>query len=116
MHAETGRFLSGPPPAPESGTLAGWLAQHADRPENRGALVHWQRLAARRARYGELTLPLPPPLADSLESRGIARLYTHQVQAIEALRGGLDIVVVTGNGSGECLCYHLPVLGRLLNE
>ena len=58
----------------------------------------------------------PPPLAEALEQRGIARLYTHQVQAIEALRGGLDTVVVTGTASGKSLCYHLPVLETLLAE
>jgi DEAD/DEAH box helicase domain-containing protein len=117
MHAEPARFLSPPgvdpgPPAP----LATWLAEHARRPENRGALTHWERIAARPPRHGELTLPLPPPLAESLQSRGITRLYTHQVQAIEALRGGLDVVVVTGTASGKSLCYHLPVLERLLAE
>jgi len=120
MQAEPARFLS-PPGAPAGAdasteSLAGWLAEHANRPENRGAIAHWQRIAARPPRHGELTLPLPGPLAESLESRGIARLYTHQVQAIEALRGGLDVVVVTGTASGKSLCYHLPVLERLLAD
>ncbi|MEK7824443.1 MAG: DEAD/DEAH box helicase [Candidatus Eisenbacteria bacterium] len=117
MHAEPARFLS-PPGADRAGTAspAAWLAEHARRPENRGAISHWERIAARPPRHGELTLPLPPPLVESLESRGIARLYTHQVQAIEALRGGLDVVVVTGTASGKSLCYHLPVLERLLAE
>jgi DEAD/DEAH box helicase domain-containing protein len=114
MQAESGRFLSGPEDPAAAGTLAEWLAEHARRPENHGALSHWQRNPARGARYGELNLPLAAPLAESLESRGIARLYTHQVQAIEALRGGLDVVVVTGTASGKSLCYHLPVLERLL--
>jgi DEAD/DEAH box helicase domain-containing protein len=117
MQAEPTRFLARPDRAPEAtGTLATWLAEHARRPENRGAIAHWERIAARPPRHGELTLPLPPSLAESLESRGIRRLYTHQVQAIEALRGGLDVVVVTGTASGKSLCYHLPVLERLLAE
>ena len=73
-------------------------------------------MPARPARHGELALPLAPPLAEALEARGIARLYTHQVQAIEALRGGIDTVVVTGTASGKSLCYHLPVLERLLAD
>ncbi len=117
MHAEPTRFLARTDGGREAtASLAAWLAEHARRPENRGAIAHWERIAARPPRHGELTLPLPPPLADSLEARGIRRLYTHQVQAIEALRGGLDVVVVTGTASGKSLCYHLPVLERLLAE
>ncbi len=117
MHPEPARFL--PSPAEEgtlTASLAGWLAGHARRPENRGAVAHWQRIAARPPRHGELTLPLPAALAESLAARGIGRLYTHQVQAIEALRGGLDVVVVTGTASGKSLCYHLPVLERMLAD
>jgi DEAD/DEAH box helicase domain-containing protein len=117
MHAEPTRFLQRRAAGREAtASLAAWLAEHARRPENRGAITHWERIAARPPRHGELMLPLPPPLAESLAARGIARLYTHQVQAIEALRGGLDVVVVTGTASGKSLCYHLPVLERLLAE
>ena len=59
---------------------------------------------------------LPPPLVDALERLGIERLYTHQARAIAALRGGHDVVVVTGTASGKSLCYHLPVLERLLTD
>ena len=59
---------------------------------------------------------LPAPVQGALESRGITRLYTHQVCAIEALRAGRDTVVVTGTASGKSLCFHLPVLERLLEE
>ena len=82
----------------------------------RDAIAHWQRIAPRPPRHGELTLPLPAALSESLASRGIEKLYTHQVRAIEALRGGLDVVVVTGTASGKSLCYHLPVLERLLAD
>src|SRR5437773_21518 len=73
--------------------------------------------SSRRAdRFPFPQAPLPEPLREALEHRGISRLYTHQVQAIEALRGGLDTVVVTGTASGKSLCYHVPVLERLLAE
>ena len=113
MQAEPARFLAPPhPAAPPS--LDGLIREWSERGDNRGALSHWERLPARPARFGELSLPVPGPLAVALEGQGIARLYTHQVQAIEALRGGLDTVIVTGTASGKSLCYHLPVLERLL--
>jgi len=110
------RFLAGAAAVPAADRLAAWIEALAARPENRGALCHWERLPARPPRHGELSLPLPAALAEALTARGIERLYTHQVQAIEALRGGLDTVVVTGTASGKSLCYHVPVLERLLAE
>jgi len=92
------------------------LRTFANLPEHRGALVHWETLAARPARHGALASPLPEPLAEALGLQGIERLYTHQVQAIESLRAANDTVVVTGTASGKSLCYHLPVLSRLLEE
>jgi DEAD/DEAH box helicase domain-containing protein len=117
MQARPARFLEGDRVSDETETgVAGWLSALARRPENRGALCHWETLPPRPARFGELALALPAPLADALGAQGIERLYTHQVQAIEALRGGLDTVVVTGTASGKSLCYHLPVLERLLTD
>jgi DEAD/DEAH box helicase domain-containing protein len=115
MQSQPARFLDWPPDATAS-TLASWLADFARRPENRGALSHWETLPPRPARYGDLALPLPAPIDEALAAQGIARLYTHQVQAIESLRGGLDTVIVTGTASGKSLCYHLPVLERLLED
>jgi DEAD/DEAH box helicase domain-containing protein len=103
-------------PSLQSSSLGRWLLEFASRPENKGALVHWQTLPARVARYGELQPPLAASLASALETRGITRLYTHQVCAVEALRAGRDTVVVTGTASGKSLCFHLPALERLLEE
>jgi DEAD/DEAH box helicase domain-containing protein len=43
-------------------------------------------------------------------------LYTHQVEALEALRAGQDIAVVTPTASGKSLCYNLPVLDAIARE
>ncbi|MFM8558582.1 MAG: DEAD/DEAH box helicase, partial [bacterium] len=52
----------------------------------------------------------------ALTARGIERRSAHQVHAIEASRAGFDTVVVTGTASGKSLCFHLPVIERLLEE
>jgi DEAD/DEAH box helicase domain-containing protein len=113
MRARPTRFLDEPA---TGSSLPDWLREHARRPENRGALAHWHTIPARPARFGEPQPPLPEPIASSLAGRGIARLYTHQVCAIEALRAGRDTVVVTGTASGKSLCFHLPALERLLQD
>ncbi len=113
MQAGPMRFLE---QAAAGSSLAQWLEAHAGRPENRDALVHWHTLPARPARFGELQPPLAASIGAALSGLGIERLYTHQVCAIEALRAGRDTVVVTGTASGKSLCFHLPVLERLLEE
>ena len=48
--------------------------------------------------------------------RGITSLYRHQAEALEALRDGQDVAVVTPTASGKSLCYHLPVLQAIADD
>jgi DEAD/DEAH box helicase domain-containing protein len=117
MQVEPARFLERPSASSSVETpLTSWLEDLARRPEHRGAIHHWEILPARPARFGELSLPLPDPIRAALDHQGITRLYTHQVQAIESLRGGLDSVITSGTASGKSVCYQVPVLERLLEE
>jgi DEAD/DEAH box helicase domain-containing protein len=70
-----------------------------------GRLVHLAELPARPERLGTLTRPMPPSVAE----RGPQRLWSHQVEAIDAIRAGRSVVVSTGTASGKSLCYQLPV-------
>ncbi len=81
-----------------------------------GQMAHVETVPARQAQYGELERPLPDALARALSSAGIERLYSHQVDAIEAVRHGRNVVVVTGTASGKTLCYNIPVLERLIEH
>ena len=131
MQAHPARFLEGPVSRGEVGpiawleTLSSLVPERATSPSTETALrapgaphplAHARTLPARLARYGDLALPLAEPIPEALAHLGIERLYTHQVQAIEALRGGLDTVIVTGTASGKSLCYHLPVMEALLRD
>src|SRR4051794_35805674 len=67
-----------------------------------------------------VTEPIPewldPRLTLALSRRGISSLYSHQAEAIDAVRGGQDIVVVTPTASGKSLCYNLPVLQAIAED
>jgi DEAD/DEAH box helicase domain-containing protein len=82
-------------------------------PEYRGQIVHVESLPERQARYEEVVPPLHERVAAILAKVGIERLYTHQAQAIRAIREGRDVAVVTSTASGKTLCYNAPVLERL---
>jgi len=64
----------------------------------------------REGEYRPFPDSLHPALRDVLRRKGIERLYSHQAQAIEAIQGGRDVVIVTPTASGKTLCYNLPVL------
>src|SRR2546426_12203547 len=78
-----------------------------------GQVVYERFIPPRTARYAELNPPLPPALQESLRAQGIARLYSHQVEAVAAERGGTHVGVVTPTASGKTLCYNLPLLETL---
>ncbi|MDR7481546.1 MAG: DUF1998 domain-containing protein [Armatimonadota bacterium] len=86
------------------------------RPGYGGQIVHVRFLPPRPPRHADLAPPLPPALAARLRQRGIERLYTHQVAAVEAARRGEHLAVVTSTASGKTLCYTLPVLEALLAD
>jgi DEAD/DEAH box helicase domain-containing protein len=73
-------------------------------------------IPAAEARFAPLPDDVRPELASALAARGIERLYSHQADAYNAVRGGRHLVVVTPTASGKTLCYNLPVLQRLLER
>ena len=82
----------------------------------RGQVVEAREIPARAARYGEVEGGLPEPVAEALRRRGIESLYCHQAEAVNRVRAGEDVVIVTGTASGKTLCYNLPVLDTLLAD
>jgi len=57
---------------------------------------------------------LDPRWQRFLAEQGIERLYSHQAEALDHVRDGKNVVVVTGTASGKSLCYNLPVLDYFL--
>ena len=68
-------------------------------------LVHVEHTASSAGRTATLTDALEPTLAAHVPHE---QLWSHQVTAIEALRGGRSTVVATGTGSGKSLCFQIP--------
>src|SRR5262245_9769212 len=96
--------------------VAALLERIKTRRDYAGQLEHVELLPERPGRYAEPQTPLPGPLARLLDTRGVERLYSHQVAALEAARAGHDWVAVTGTASGKTLCYNLPILEAALSR
>ena len=79
----------------------------------RQQIASLRHIPARAAVYGEVDPPIAGQTGEALATLGITRLYSHQAEAIQAVRAGENIVVVTGTASGKTLCYNVPVMEAL---
>jgi len=68
----------------------------------------------REGQYRPFPEFIHPVIRGALKTEGIEQLYSHQVDAIEVVHEGKDIVVVSPTASGKTLCYNLPVLNTKL--
>jgi DEAD/DEAH box helicase domain-containing protein len=73
-------------------------------------------LEPRPPRHAPWPAGLDPRLMHALRSRGVEALYTHQAQALEAIRARRNVCVVTPTASGKTLCYNLPVLDAVARD
>jgi DEAD/DEAH box helicase domain-containing protein len=96
-------------PAGVEAVLASLLAE----PSLASGVLRHAEIPARSADFVPMPDWLDPRLRAGLESRGVSALYRHQAEAIEAVRAGDDVVVVTPTASGKSLCYLVPTLQAL---
>jgi DEAD/DEAH box helicase domain-containing protein len=68
------------------------------------------------ARYAPWPDGIDPRIVHALRTRGVDALYTHQAHAIQAVRDGRNVCVVTPTASGKTLCYNLPVLDAIVRD
>ncbi|XP_059453824.1 uncharacterized protein LOC132184275 isoform X1 [Corylus avellana] len=83
---------------------------------SKGQMVHVEDVGARKATYVEIPNQLSDNMRSALKSLGITKLYSHQVESIEASHAGKNVVVATMTSSGKSLCYNLAVLEVLSQD
>jgi DEAD/DEAH box helicase domain-containing protein len=79
-------------------------------------ITAWEIFPARPGVYEDFPDYINESLVRILKQRGIARLYSHQRQAIDSIHAGNDTVIVTPTASGKTLCYNLPVLNAVMTN
>jgi DEAD/DEAH box helicase domain-containing protein len=92
--------------------VADLIASLGNDPGHRKRMAHVRVIPAREASFGTPSRPLPPALERYLDRRGIC-LYTHQVEALEALRAGENLIITTPTASGKTLAFNLPIFEAL---
>jgi len=84
------------------------------RPYYEGQLVDERTVPGRAPEYADVDLE--PRLASALADRGIDRLYAHQARAVDAVRGGRNVVLATPTASGKSLAYTVPAFERAMDH
>jgi len=96
------------------GNLTALLSHWRADPTIGGNIVAWKTIPARTAQFVPFPANLHPGIKLALEDIGIRALYTHQNTALEQVRAGQNIAIVTHTASGKSLCYNLPILEYLI--
>ena len=76
----------------------------------------WRHIPAKPGIYEEFPEWIEGKLISVLKEKGISKLYSHQVSALESIKNHKNVVVVTPTASGKTLCYNLPVLDSILKD
>jgi DEAD/DEAH box helicase domain-containing protein len=88
-----------------------WLR---DRPYYEGQVRAHRRVPGRAPEFADCEVE--SRLAAALLERGIDELYRHQVEAIEAVRDGRNVVLATETASGKSLAYTVPAFERAMDH
>jgi len=60
------------------------------------------------------TIEIERDLEKGLRKIGIVNLYSHQVDAISAIRRGENVLISTPTASGKSLIYHIPTIETIM--
>ena len=77
-------------------------------------IIHTEGLPERPPTYQDVSGGLHKSVEEALNRLGIERLYSHQATAVERIREGNNVVIVTSTASGKTLCYTIPIVETLL--
>ena len=94
--------------------IMSFLEEHS-----RDGLVEWYRMRnAVPPRYAQPKRPLPPQMEQALRTAapGFEGFYLHQALALDAIRAGKHLVIVTQTASGKTMSYNPAIFERLLQE
>ena len=92
------------------------LERLLEEPSLARGVVHHEVIPPREAAFADMPPWLDERIVAGLATREIHRLYTHQLEAIDAVHAGEDVVVVTPTASGKTLCYALPTLQAIAED
>src|SRR5882724_5053381 len=92
------------------------LTTFSERDRDGEVLTAVRRFPARAAEWSDWPAWVQTELRAAYQSKGIARPYSHQALAAEAVHAEKNVAIVTPTASGKTLCYNLPVINAILEN
>ncbi len=77
-------------------------------------ITYYKYIPPEKPMYSDIEIE--KELREVLKRRGIERLYSHQAEAIDLIRTGHNVVVMTPTASGKSLIYNIPVIESILKD
>lgn len=100
----------------EYGTVAEYLASLIGSERFAPQIAARRRFPAVNEQGGPVPPGLHPPVKNLLNKLGIEKLYSHQIEAVNAILAGQDVVIATPTASGKSLIYNLPVCNTIVEQ
>jgi DEAD/DEAH box helicase domain-containing protein len=79
-------------------------------------LLWQQTIPAKEPNLKNIPNDLPNKLIKALHSLGITQLYSHQLQALQAIRQGKSLILTSPTASGKTLSTYPAILEGCINE
>ncbi|WP_226889503.1 DEAD/DEAH box helicase [Nostoc sp. MG11] len=79
-------------------------------------LLWQQTISAKEPNLKNIPNDLPNKLIKALHSLGITQLYSHQLQALQAIRQGKSLILTSPTASGKTLSTYPAILEGCINE
>lgn len=70
----------------------------------------------KNGKYGDIPAYLVQELKNYLKHHNIHKLYSHQLEALEIVQQGKNLLASTPTASGKSMMYNLPVINTLLKD
>ena len=96
-------------------TISDFVRSIERHPDFEEAFVSHRHLPSRSPVYGTPVV-FHEDISMTMKTLGLTRLYSHQVEAVEHLRRGKNVLVATPTASGKSLVYNLVVLEEILKN
>lgn len=100
----------------ERKTVKELIEQWQSDPKMQSRVQHITVIPEIEASYASFPEKLHPSIKKALATRNITQLYTHQREAFDYAMEGQSFTAVTPTASGKSLCYHLPVLQKIMED
>lgn len=77
-------------------------------------IAHIETIPAKEASFKKVN-DLNHNIVDYLESKDV-KLYEHQADTYEAIKGGENVIITTPTASGKTLAFNLPIMETMIDD